>query len=196
MAEYQFSLPSLLLLSDTQNAAINDPNAIALSGGPGTGKSVVSLYRHITNHSKANKTESQLLTFTTSLALYLKACCNKESVIASENVGSSKYWKFHKASKKDEIIHDEAQDLPIEFNEWLKKYSSRISYGSDDQQLIAAHARNEDGTYNLDRCSPETELRKIFPGNSLHRLDTNYRNSRKILQFAKQLFNNADIPEN
>ncbi|MBN1969257.1 MAG: ATP-binding domain-containing protein [Candidatus Delongbacteria bacterium] len=195
MAEYQFSLPSLLLLSDTQNAAINDENAIALSGGPGTGKSVVSLYRHITNHTKENKTESQLLTYTTSLALYLRACCKSQSVIASENVDSSKYWKFHKAAMKDEIIHDEAQDLPIGFNEWLKNFSTQISYGADDQQLITAQAKNEDGTYNFDKCSPEKELLRIFPNNSLHRLDTNYRNSRKILHFAKQIFTNASIPK-
>lgn len=195
MAEYYFSLPNLQQLSDTQREAIDDENAIALSGGPGTGKSVVSLYRHITNHTKANKTESQLLTYTTSLALYLKACCKTESELSSMHVDSSKHWKFHLASKKDEIIHDEAQDLPIEFNEWLKKFSSKISYGADNQQLITAWARKADGSYNLEKCSPEEELRKIFASNSLHRLDTNYRNSRKILHFAKQIFTNASIPK-
>ena len=194
MAEYQFSLPSLLLLSDTQNAAINDENAIALSGGPGTGKSVVSLYRHITNHLKANKTESQLLTYTTSLALYLRACCKSRSELASIFVDSSKHWRFNHPTRKDEIIHDEAQDLPIEFNGLLKEFSSKISYGADNQQLITAWARKADGSYDLEKCSPEEELRIVFPNNSLHRLDTNYRNSRKILQFAKKIFEKAVIP--
>lgn len=195
MAEYYFDLPPLTALSETQQAAISDINAIALSGGPGTGKSVVSLYRHITNHSKANKTASQLLTYTTSLALYLKKCCKTQSEDAADFVDSSKHWRFNHPMKKDEIIHDEAQDLPVEFNEWLKNYSKVISYGADDQQLIAAWARNPNGLYNLEKCSPEEELRNVFSKNSLHKLDTNYRNTRKILQLARKLFVHADIPK-
>lgn len=194
MAEYYFKLPAYTDLSGTQQEAVNDINAIALSGGPGTGKSVVSLFRHIINHSKENKKKSQLLTYTTSLALYLRRCCETESPSAANFVDSSKHWRFNHPTDKNEIIHDEAQDLPIEFNQWLKNYSKTISYGADDQQLIAAWARNQDGTYNLEKCSPEEELRKIFIKNSLHTLDTNYRNSRRILQLAKKLFIRAVIP--
>ena len=50
MAEYYFSLPPFDNLSESQNQAVIDDNAIALSGGPGTGKSVVSIFRHILNH--------------------------------------------------------------------------------------------------------------------------------------------------
>jgi len=195
MAEYYFSLPTLTRLSETQQDAVNDINAIALSGGPGTGKSVVSLFRHIANHTKEHKIKSQLITYTTSLALYLQECCKKESESAAEHVDSSKHWRFNHPTQKDEIIHDEAQDLPIEFSQWLKNRSKKISYGADDQQLIAAWARNEDESFNLEKCSPEQELKKIFPNNTLHTLDTNYRNSKKILRLAKQIFTHAEIPQ-
>ena len=94
-----------------------------------------------------------------------------------------------------EIIHDEAQDLPLSFNTNLKNYGDKISYGADDQQLITSNARNADGTYNIERCSPEINLRLEFPDNSLHTLARNYRNSRRIMKLAKRLFTNASIPQ-
>lgn len=187
MPNYYFNLPPFNDLSAGQNQAVLDENAIALSGGPGTGKSVVSIFRHILNHSRENPINSQLLTYTKSLAYYLKGCCATRSINASEKIDSSKNWRYNNRSNREEIIHDEAQDLPLEFNQWLKNYSSKISYGADNQQLIAGYARNEDGSYNLQVCSPETNLQVEFPTNSQHHLPKNYRNSKKILEFARKL---------
>lgn len=195
MPEYYFSLPPFDDLNPTQQAAVTDDNAIALSGGPGTGKSVVSLWRHILNHQRANPVRSQLLTYTTSLALYLKKCCLTQNVNAPNYVDSSKNWLFKHASNRSEIIHDEAQDLPITFNISLRNYSNIISYGADNQQLITSNSRNPNGSYNHERCSPEEKLRSEFPNNSLHTLTKNYRNSRRIMKFAKRLFTNAVIPQ-
>ena len=44
MAEYNFNLPPITQLSLDQQNALNEPNPIALSGGPGTGKTVVSIF--------------------------------------------------------------------------------------------------------------------------------------------------------
>ncbi|MCB0538779.1 MAG: hypothetical protein KDE33_14785, partial [Bacteroidetes bacterium] len=74
MPGYYFNLPPFDNLSASQNQAVIDDNAIALSGGPGTGKSVVSIFRHILNHTRENPINSQLLTYTTSLAYYLQGC--------------------------------------------------------------------------------------------------------------------------
>lgn len=194
MPEYYFNLPPFDDLNSPQKSAVTDDNAIALSGGPGTGKSVVSLWRHILNHKRENPIHSQLLTYTTSLALYLKECCYTQSVNASNYVDSSKHWRIHSANQRAEIIHDEAQDLPLAFNKELSNYSTKISYGADNQQLITSHSRNPDGSYNLDRCSPEENLRTSFPLNSLHTLAKNYRNSKRIMKLAKRLFTKASIP--
>lgn len=201
MAEYYFSLLPLktddpeIGLNPTQYAAVIDDNPIALSGGPGTGKSVVSLWRHILNHKRANPVKSQLLTFTTSLALYLKKCCLTQNENAASYVDSSKHWRYNLACTRDEIIHDEAQDLPISFNSDFKNYTDKISYGADNEQIITSNARNVDGTYNLERCSPEKNLKEEFPNNSLHRLARNYRNSRRIMKLARKLFTIAPIPQ-
>lgn len=194
MADYVFQLIQFDQLSTTQQAAVMDENAIALSGGPGTGKSMVSLWRHILNHRRETPVNSQLLTFTTSLALYLERCCAGESVEAAAFVESSTRWINFHADLRDEIIHDEAQDIPLARNESLKNYSDKISYGADNQQLITAHARNVDGNYNTDKCSPEESLKTLFPKNALHTLSVNHRNSRKIINLARRLFTDAAIP--
>ena len=62
---YYFRLPAITQLTLSQQAALSETEQIALSGGPGTGKSVVSLYRHLTNHQ--NGQNSLLLTYTTTL---------------------------------------------------------------------------------------------------------------------------------
>lgn len=195
MPEYYFSLPPFDDLSPNQNQAVVDDNAIALSGGPGTGKSVVSIFRHILNHTRETPINSQLITFTTSLAYYLKGCCRRNNLNAAEKVDSSLNWKTHNSGRRAEIIHDEAQDLPVAYNKWLKGFSEKVSYGADDQQLIRGNARNVDGSYNLNYCSPEKNLIEEFPNNSLHTLTKNYRNSKRILQFAKRLLTEASIPQ-
>ena len=194
MSEYYVSLPNDSQLSPAQRKAITDTNAIALSGGPGTGKSIVSLLRHITNHSLQNKKISELLTFTTSLALYLKKCTEKQNLSAAGHVNSAKDWKFNHASSRDEIIMDEAQDLALAFNQGLSKISKQFSYGADDQQLITSNSRNSDGSYNLDRCSCEAALHNIFTKNTRHALSKNYRNSKRIMNFTKSVFQDAWIP--
>jgi superfamily I DNA/RNA helicase len=193
MPEYYFSLPTFESLNPSQQSAVTDNNAIALSGGPGTGKSVVSLWRHILNHQRENPIRSQLLTYTTSLALYLKKCCHTTNTTASNFVDSSKNWYFNNACDRAEIIHDEAQDLHLAFNKSLSNYSNIFSYGADNRQLISAQARSSDGAYNCEKCSPEEKLRSEFPNNSFHELSRNYRNSKKILKLAKRLF--SHLPE-
>lgn len=73
-------------------------------------KSVVSLYRHITNHQ--NHRSSLLLTYTTTLKLYLAACCRGQSVQAAGSVGTTYKktypWGDGGAPHYGEIIIDEA----------------------------------------------------------------------------------------
>ncbi|MDR1160723.1 MAG: hypothetical protein LBK45_00135, partial [Tannerellaceae bacterium] len=83
MAGYYFNLPQITQLTISQQAALNETNQIALSGGPGTGKSVVSLWRHISNYQRNKK--SLLLTYTTTLAKYLSACCITQNSNAASN---------------------------------------------------------------------------------------------------------------
>lgn len=198
MADYYFNFPLITALTIPQQAALNEPNPIALSGGPGTGKSFVSLWRHISNHRRENPVRSQLLTFTTSLAYYLKSSSKTQNETAANFVDSTKKWYFNHASHRDEIIVDEAQDMPLEFYQnpnQLRQYSTRISYGADNNQILKSGSVKNDGTFNFNECSPVEKLHEIFH-NRPFPLDRNFRNTKRILQFANTAFTNAPITVN
>lgn len=196
MADYYFNFPPITSLTIPQQSALNEPSAIALSGGPGTGKSFVSLWRHISNHEKENPVRSQLLTFTTSLAYYLKASSGSRNDVAADYVDSICHWYTFCCAEREEIIVDEAQDMPLVFYEAddrIRQYSDKISYGADNKQILVAGAVGLDGTFNVGVCSPEEELQRIF-NNKVFVLDQNFRNTKAILEFAKAVFLDAYIP--
>jgi archaellum biogenesis ATPase FlaH len=90
MAGYYFRLPQIADLTISQQSALYEAKQIALSGGLGTGKSVVSLWRHITNFE--NNRKSLLLTFTTTLKEYLKACCSNPNATQQQINQFYKLW--------------------------------------------------------------------------------------------------------
>ena len=181
MAGYYFNLPQITQLTIPQQAALNETKQIALSGGPGTGKSVVSLWRHIYNYQRGRK--SLLLTFTTTLAKYLSACCTTQNQSAANNVKTSLRGKPRVGSSWNEIIVDEAQDLPISYYNGVKSIAS-VSYGADDSQILYP-----------DNCSKQSELKSLFNLNVDYVLDRNFRSTQRIMQLAKVVFPNAYIPQ-
>ena len=60
---YFFQLPLITDLTEDQQMALDEVNPIAISGSAGTGKTVVSLWRHIQNMETLNK-YSVLVTYT------------------------------------------------------------------------------------------------------------------------------------
>lgn len=179
MARYYFNLPAITQLTRPQQAALNETRPIALSGGPGTGKSVVSLWRHINNYERGNR--SLLLTYTTTLKQYLKACCKTKNNDAARNIGTSN--SNRPQTKWSEIIIDEAQDLENNYYTNINQYGN-VSYGADDSQILYPK-----------HCSTESQLKSIFLNNVPHVLDKNFRNTQRIMRFAKQAFPNAVISQ-
>ncbi len=180
MAEYNFNLPPITQLSLDQQNALNEPNPIALSGGPGTGKTVVSIYRHLNLH--LNRKYSMLITYTTTLAMYIKESCRKESISALNSIDTSLSFIKESANQYHEIIVDEAQDLPYSYYQNLSKFAHFVSYGADDAQIL----------YPKNSCKQE-ELKSIFNKNKLYQLGKNYRSTKSILNFAKTAFQEAYI---
>lgn len=181
MAGYYFNLPAITQLTIPQQAALNETQQIALSGGPGTGKSVVSLWRHINNYQSGKK--SLLLTYTTTLKQYLRACCTNKNFSAANNVGTTYKNRPRYGQHWDEIIVDEAQDMEIDYYSDISRYGE-ISYGADDSQILYP-----------EHCSHQNELRNLFPANVNCVLDRNFRSTQRIMMFARRAFPNAVIPQ-
>lgn len=191
MAGYYFRLPPFIQLTPPQQAAANEPRQIALTGGPGTGKSVVSIWRHIRNYLSNPVKRSMLVTYTTTLKAYLAACCRNINDDGRPNVGSESSSNVGTSIRNSELIHntafaeliiDEAQDLS---NDYYSGIPSPLSYGADDSQIL----------YH-DHCSTEAQLHNLFPSNVLCPLDRNFRNTQRIMQFARQAFPYANISFN
>lgn len=182
MSHYYVNLPPLDKLTVDQQSALNEPNQIALSGGPGTGKSTVSIYRHIANYQANPIRPSLLLTYTTTLKRYIQACCRIKNKDASTRVGSSlRNRNLTTNGRFYEVIIDEAQDLP---SEYFKEIISPVSYGADDAQILFP-----------DHSTSTNDLRQLFPQNYSYVLQKNKRCSRKIMEFARIAFPDAIIPE-
>ena len=193
---YFFRLPAITDLTIGQQAALNEPNAIAISGGPGTGKSVVSLWRHIRNYGTDSR-RSLLLTYTKTLEAYLSASAKSEAsnaatetekrriIESSLHVNRTYNWLHNNRSSYAEIIVDEAQDVKFNFYQELSNYTTLLSYGADFDQSV----------YLTDEELRELEvgLSTIFR-NSSYFLDDNFRNSVEIVRFVKALFPNKRIP--
>lgn len=97
MADYYYRFPQLTEMTVAQQAALDDTGEIALSGGPGTGKSVVSAWRHINNYARGRK--SLLLTYTHSLMRYLTNCCAGQGNTRAANNVATSYWGKPKGEK-------------------------------------------------------------------------------------------------
>lgn len=186
---YHFELPAFTALTRNQRLALEENEAIALSGGPGTGKTVVSLWRHIRNY-ELNNIQSLLLTYTKTLEHYLIETAKRQDITASENIGRTYCWLSKCPDNRvetthfDEIIIDEAQDVALKKYQIIKNRAGMVSYGADEAQSL----------YCPD-CSTIVELRGLFPDNEEYELAQNFRNSKEILLFTKAVFHDLDIKE-
>ena len=78
-----FKFPNQNELTDEQQRILNEKNQVAIFSGAGTGKTIVSIYRHIENWED-NNIKSFLITYTHTLTHYF------EEVLPSQNLEASK----------------------------------------------------------------------------------------------------------
>jgi len=174
---YYFRLPIITALTIQQQAVLNEPGAVAVSGGPGTGKSVVSLWRHIRNHDTGRR-RSLLLTYTKSLEYYLTATARAENENAGNCVNRTYWWTCHNPNTGyAEIIVDEAQDVEEEKYLLIQNLTQMVSYSADDNQMLFPS-----------RHTSQARLREIFGRNHEFNLEENYRNTFEITQLVRSLF--------
>lgn len=180
---YYFELPQFTALTTNQRLALEEDEAIALTGGPGTGKTVVSLWRHIRNHELHN-INSLLLTYTKTLEFYLKETAKVHDSDAAKNIDRTYRWTNNPTGTFDEIIIDEAQDVELSYYNKIKNHTSIVSYGADENQSL----------YFPNSCTVN-QLSELFPNNEKYELARNFRNSKEILLFTKAVFPNLFINE-
>lgn len=187
---YFFTLPPIDDLNTKQQNAINFPNSIALKGGPGTGKSVVTLYRHIRNIDL--RKSGHLVTYHIPLCKYLQiaAVTHKRTILSNSSylksitTTGSMIRNLETIPDSFEIIFDEAQDLDKTKYEPFKKY--KVSYAIDSEQSTNIHKEF--------LKSLEKNLKSWFSVNKEIVLDKNYRNTKQIIDLVRSVFPHKVIP--
>lgn len=192
---YYFNLPIITALTIPQQVVLNEVRAISISGGPGTGKSVVSLWRHLQNYDLERR-KSLLLTYTKSLEIYFSLALKSPNLNvkattktnASNATNRTLWWTYHELSSKyDEIIVDEAQDIILEKYELIKQYTKMVSYGLDRNQSMYLSSQKLQELVD--------GLPILFSNNIIiPPLNENFRNTYQITQFVRSLFPNRIFP--
>ncbi len=186
---YYFNLPLDTELTPDQQRAVDIIHPLALSGGPGTGKSVVSLWRHIRNHSTGLR-NSLLLTYTKTLEHYLRASASTKSVNAGNNIDRVFWWLSRNAKNYDEIIIDEGQDIKKDTFQRYFNYTNRVSYGADEKQIMYLSDDEWKELNSWFQTDNRLEDNRAFGKIDLQR---NFRNSKEILLFTRSVFPNVLI---
>ena len=185
---YYFNLPKYEDLNLEQQMAVEETESICLSGAPGTGKTVVNLWRHIYNYENGNA-DSLLLTYTKTLEHYLKITAKSKNEDAAKNIDRTYRWTHNKNKRNyNEIIIDEAQDAAIDNYRIINRYADKVSYGADPNQGVFLTKEEIDELL--------IELKNLFPDNEEYPLYKNFRNSKEILLFTKSIFPSMSIPQN
>jgi DNA helicase IV len=212
MAEYRFSTPTRLELTDQQKLAIDSKTPLILNGVPGTGKTTISLLRFV-NLSSSSNDKPILLTFgrllTASIQGHLRYLNNKIDITQNTStffswirgfldseVSIEDYIKKGSHFILENIIHskvpanvreviiDEAQDINIELHKVVHSlYKHKVFIGADDNQLTRKNG------------SKLRELTKVY-NNQVRELTQNYRNSYQIYLFACQFLPNSERVKN
>jgi len=191
MAEFKFRLPMGTELTRQQRRAIDSKKAIFLTGVPGSGKTVVSVYR------LKNTNNSILFTYGKLLRLAIANTINDENKIIdnihnwhfdknkiylekaiSDNNFLNTIENFKNKYTYDYIMVDEGQDLLPNVYKLLKELTTNLSVSADNAQKVYT-----------DGASEEVIL-EILPSLQKIELNQNFRNSYEIYNFAKEFVPN------
>lgn len=203
-------LPGFESLSPEHEAVLAKPlrSSFLVIGPPGTGKSVVAMYRASLLYRSGRRTVflmyGKMLSEYTKKAIYDLGI---PEIVHTFHSWFPRFWKscYHEAppklekwvfdwmacleklhmspppaSDKMHIVVDEGQDMPKEFYMVLNLISDSLTIFADENQRITKHQ------------STISEIRAASQVQDVLKLTTNYRNTREIAEFSASFY--AGLP--
>jgi len=200
MGKFRFKLPKVGKLSIRQRRAIDSDDDVFVTGVPGSGKTVVSIYRlkktnkgilftygkllGKTIEQKVNDSSKKVTTI--HKWLYSKTCerfkdergkplyleVNLNDTNLSQTISYLKSQNIH----FDEILVDEGQDLLPNCYKLFKEISNHVSVGADEAQQVT----------NKNESSSEKDIKNALPHLEDKELDIIYRSAYEVYNFARQ----------
>jgi superfamily I DNA/RNA helicase len=188
MGKFQFWLPTNL--NRKQKRAVDSSDPIFLTGVPGSGKTVVSIYRLKNSKNGILFTYGKLLRKTieekvednTKKVVNIHrwhwdlTYCKIEQNLNDNNIQNTISRFKNQGISYDEIIVDEGQDLFPNSYKLFQAISTKLSVSADEAQQVMS---KKDG-------SSEQDIKNILPNLKHFELDQIYRSSYEIYNFARQ----------
>ena len=200
MGKFRFKLPKVGKLSPGQRRAIDSDDDVLVTGVPGSGKTVVSIYRlkktgkgilftygkllGKTIEQKVNDSSKKVVTI--HKWLFSKTCDhfkdergkakNLEENLNDTNLSQTISYLKSKNIHFDEVLVDEGQDLLPNCYKLFKEISSHISIGADEAQQVT----------NKNKSSNENDIKATLPHLKEYELDKIYRSAYEVYNFARQ----------
>lgn len=217
MSDFIFRLPIDNQLTDTQRIALEYDTSIVVSGGPGSGKTVVTIYKFLTPIK--NRKDAILFTYNKTLLASIRGLLlaksedlfgdldklSIDSIIESNVASFSKFY--------GDIVYDEGDLVEEKFEDKInsrfgKKYSE--IFFDEAQDLTPAIFENAfilaekvscgaDDAQNLQGNFLQDEAVDVILDSLnnqketyLQQLEANFRNTKEIFEFARAFVPNDD----
>ncbi len=210
MSDFIFRLPLDNLLTDAQRIALAYETSIVISGGPGSGKTVVTIYRFLI--PVKNNQDAMLFTYNRTLLASIKGLLRAKSeeifgelnedainnVIANNVASFSKYYGgivyneeisvnetfTNKINSRDGIKYTEL--FFDEAQDLTPAVFSKAFVLADKVSCGADNAQNLQGNFPPDEAV-EIILNKLNnqQPTELQQLEANFRNTKEIFEFAR-----------
>jgi superfamily I DNA/RNA helicase len=200
MPNFRFNLPTLAQLTPTQQIALMSNDPILVTGGPGSGKTVVSV-RRLLRLKQANQ-NVKLFTFNRTLMSAIRGLARSENfdssivesfydwyysntsgIFANDNAAeiANRFRQFsnQNGGRFVELLLDESQDFEHRIIQGLSELAQKVSCGADRDQDIR----------NIYGNNAEEQIRAILNGFQTtheHLLEQNFRNTREIFAFSRR----------
>ncbi len=196
MGKFQFWLPTVNKLTRIQRRAIDSRKPIFLTGVPGSGKTVVSIYRLLnskngilftygkllrkTIEEKVNDDSKQIVNIHRWLYDIIGGDLDKN--FSDYNIENTIGEIQSRNINYDEILVDEGQDLLPNSYKLFDNISPKVSVSADEAQKVN----------NPSEASNEVDILEKLPSLRKVELDEIFRSSYELYNFARQFVpNNA-----
>jgi len=173
---YYCKLPASTDLTIDQQLALEEDEAIALYTSDIKNCDNVILWRHIRNY-EFNQKKSLLLVYDKTTEYYFKQIVKSINIEAAENINRTFQWINYNLKEYDEILIIDAQNIPIDKLEIIKRKSKSVSYSADKTANI----------YPAENCSI-IDLKELFPDNEEYELVDYWHQHYNVNKFINAIF--------
>ena len=221
MPDFRFSLPQITDLTEDQQVAYYPRKSILVSGGPGSGKTVVTIYRFLRGVLEENK--NMLFTFNNALIFSIKGTLraraeelfgdlDEEKIHEVINQQLSTFYQWHKDNVAYYNVNAELDVVERNFKHWAANNDRFDELFFDEGQDLpatiykSAHLLSETVSVGADRAqnyrghyAQDAAEEDIFEamdmnldGTEWQILKSNFRNTKEVFELAK-LFVPTDL---